>query len=532
MAAADDLKAAQDALAAFLAGKSGAATLFTYNGVKYSMDQLPALIETLKTLEKQESARKKTIAQQTRGEAVARKTATTAAQERNRLALEQAKTDLADAQATARRVVKGFPTTTTAADVEKANTAVEVAQSRVAVLSGTTKTPTPVITPQGPRVAAPPGARPQPAVTTTADAEQQRLLGVQAARLQGQVDKKTTTTTTTRTPASAPAPGIAGNAAGASNKNKAAPPTSDEQLLNQLAERFPAYRDWSSEQVRAYFGADLVNILLRINNPNHPEGALDSTTAEGRQGIERLMRQTGYWLNTEKSVREWDAMELTARTKKVNDQKELLAQKFGDLALSDAVLTDIATQIVRLGQTEIGAKQLVFSKAFQRAGSAAGDSRALALKGADADRIRQSVRAYGMIATDAEIEAILTGQAYGPGKVVLTEDALIQKAQVAAKGQYSHLSDQIDAGLTLDDIFANYKRYAASILQKDPSQIDFTNPLYAEAFGSKETGQLSLNDWTRKLKSDSRYGWQFTDEANQQVNSVVSTLERAFGLVK
>jgi hypothetical protein len=137
-----------------------------------------------------------------------------------------------------------------------------------------------------------------------------------------------------------------------------------------------------------------------------------------------------------------------------------------------------------------------------------------------------------MIATDAEIEAILTGQAYGPGKVVLTEDALIQKAQVAAKGQYSHLSDQIDAGLTLDDIFANYKRYAASILQKDPSQIDFTNPLYAEAFGSKETGQLSLNDWTRKLKSDSRYGWQFTDEANQQVNSVVSTLERAFGLVK
>jgi glucan-binding YG repeat protein len=490
------------------------------------MDQLPALIETLKTLEKQESARKKTIAQQTRGEAVARKTATTAAQERNRLALEQAKTDLADAQATARRVVKGFPTTTTAADVEKANTAVEVAQSRVAVLSGTTKTPTPVITPQGPRVAAPPGARPQPAVTTTA----------------------TGTTTATEIPTdgkTSTAAGVAGKAAQTSNKkkaapptsqtsnkNKAAPPTSDEQLLNQLAERFPAYRDWSSEQVRAYFGADLVNILLRINNPNHPEGALDSTTAEGRQGIERLMRQTGYWLNTEKSVREWDAMELTARTKKVNDQKELLAQNFGDLALSDAVLTDIATQIVRLGQTEIGAKQLVFSKAFQRAGSAAGDSRALALKGADADRIRQSVRAYGMIATDAEIEAILTGQAYGPGKVVLTEDALIQKAQVAAKGQYSHLSDQIDAGLTLDDIFGNYKRYAASILQKDPSEIDFTNPLYAEAFGSKETGQLSLNDWTRKLKSDSRYGWQFTDEANQQVNSVVSTLERAFGLVK
>lgn len=520
MATANDLQNAQETLDKFLRGEISAAASFEYQGKSYSVDELPALIRTLEARLGTERGRSKKISEQARAEAGARLEATRAEQERNRQALVQAKTDLSAAKSNAKQVGKDFVANkASSADVEKANAALKAAEDRVAVLSGEKPAPSPSAPPAGPRVAAPPGARPQPGVTETAATED--------AAVTGTVAETATTTTTGATGA-----GGKGTTGKGKKKTKPTGPTSDELLLTQLAERFPAYRDWSSADVRAYFGEDMVNILLRINNPNHPEGALDSTTTDGKAGIERLIRQTGYWLKTEKAIREWDALDLTARERKVKDQKDLLAQNFGDLALNDAALTDIATQIVRTGQTEIGAKQLVYAKAFQRAGSTVADSRAMALQGADADRIRQSVRAYGMIPTDAEIEAVLTGQPYGPGKVVLTEDALVQKAQAAAKGQYSHLADQIDSGLTLDDIFANYKRYAASILQKDPSEINLTDPLYASALGTKETGQMSLNDWTRMLKSDKRYGWQYTDEANQQVNSVVSTLERAFGLVK
>jgi hypothetical protein len=67
----------------------------------------------------------------------------------------------------------------------------------------------------------------------------------------------------------------------------------------------------------------------------------------------------------------------------------------------------------------------------------------------------------------------------------------------------------------------------------DPNEIDFvSDPKWADAFGDAKQGQLSLSAWQQKLKTDDKYGWKFTNQANQQVSGVVSTLERAFGLVR
>ena len=40
---------------------------------------------------------------------------------------------------------------------------------------------------------------------------------------------------------------------------------------------------------------------------------------------------------------------------------------------------------------------------------------------------------------------------------------------------------------------------------------------------------MSLTDWITTLKSDERYGWQFTSEAKQKATSLVMDLEKAFG---
>jgi hypothetical protein len=154
-----------------------------------------------------------------------------------------------------------------------------------------------------------------------------------------------------------------------------------------------------------------------------------------------------------------------------------------------------------------------------------------ALEGSDADAIRKSARAYGYQVSDAEVEAALTGGMYNG--LAVSKDSILEKAQKAAKGKYFHLADQIDAGLSLDDIFGTYKKYAATLLEVDENEIDYlSDPKWADAFGSKESGQLSLTDWTQKIKSDAKFGWQYTKQANDQATDIGLTLARAFGKVQ
>jgi len=75
--------------------------------------------------------------------------------------------------------------------------------------------------------------------------------------------------------------------------------------------------------------------------------------------------------------------------------------------------------------------------------------------------------------------------------------------------------------------------FASKTLGIDPNEIDFMkDSKWADAFGTKDSGQLTLNDWTRKLKTDEKYGWQFTDEANQTATKLVADMEKAFGFRK
>jgi hypothetical protein len=153
------------------------------------------------------------------------------------------------------------------------------------------------------------------------------------------------------------------------------------------------------------------------------------------------------------------------------------------------------------------------------------------MEAADADRIREIGRAYNYNVSDSELKSILTGAPTAAG-VVLTEEGLRQKAQNWAKGAMPQLADQIDRGLTLEEIGGNYQKYAAQILEQPEDKIDMFSGPYLQAFGTKETGQMSLGDWIERLKSDSRFGWQYTKQANQQATDVALSIARAFGKVQ
>jgi len=481
MAAKDDLARAERALAE-------KQRQFVYNGVTYTLATLPGLVRDLRELRDAEAA----VAAKEAKEVV-----------RKPKTLKAAQKALADAKKNFQRVSERFDSGTLGvADVETARIAVNTAAEAVARL-------TPARAVVQPTVTAPlPGGRPL--------TEEEARIAQQGAFRMGAAPTGDS--------------GVAGGVgAAAPSKDKVPPVPEMQNILDELAQQFPAYRDWTLEQATGYFGSDLIQVFNDVAAGKYGRGEDKDTDA-----IKRAISGTQYWLNTEKSIRTWDGLESTAQSKLVEDQKRQLAQTFGELALDDATLTDLATTIQRTGLNDLGARQLVYGAAFTRPRTETGPQpRQLALESSVADEIRRIGKSYGYLPMDldAQIESILTGKPYGPTGQVLTKDAFRQKAEKLARGSFGHLKDQFDSGLTLDDIFGNYRELASRVLEIDPSQIDFVQDpnKWLPAFGTAQTGQMSLSDWVTKLKSDNQYGWQFTNQAKTQATNLVMEMEKAFG---
>jgi len=303
-------------------------------------------------------------------------------------------------------------------------------------------------------------------------------------------------------------------------------PAGDMAWMEIFRKDYPAYSDWTTSEVTEHFGQDFMDILNNIVT-----GKIEYSDEE----IKALLKNTKYFNSITDKQYFFDTQRTSMQDSMVADARRLITTDYADVGLSETDLADLSKTVARSGLTGTGLKQAVYQYAFRRAAAApmATDTKMVTnvLQGADADAIRQSARAYGYAVSDAEVQAALTGGMYNG--VAVSSESILQKAQKAAKGAYGHLSDQIDAGLSLSDIFENYKRYAANVLELDESQIDFTkDPKWQSAFGTKESGQMGLGDWVTKLKSDESFGWQFTKQANQQATDIGLTLARAFGKVK
>jgi hypothetical protein len=150
----------------------------------------------------------------------------------------------------------------------------------------------------------------------------------------------------------------------------------------------------------------------------------------------------------------------------------------------------------------------------------------------EANELKKLAKSYNYALSEAELQAVLTGAPNPVTRKPVSRDELLNKMKISAKGVLPHLSDQIDAGLSLGDISENYKQYAAQILERDPNQINMFDGPFLDAFGNAQTGQMSLGDWVSKLKSDPRYGYQNTKAANRDSQSLALTIAKAFGKVR
>lgn len=303
-------------------------------------------------------------------------------------------------------------------------------------------------------------------------------------------------------------------------KNK---PVEDMAWMDEFKKTYAAYSDWTTNEVIDHFGQDFVDILKEAVNTEFTD-----------EEIQARIKGTQYFKSITDSQYKFDGASSAVQNGLIESARNAIVKDYSDVGLTQTDIDEIARKVARNGLTTTGVKQAVYQYAFRKPAAsttmtAPGMSRN-ALEGGDADAIRQAARAYGYNVSDAEMQAALTGGMYNG--VAVTQDSILQKAQKSAKGKYFHLADQIDAGLSLEDIFSSYRNYAADLLEIDPNQIDFTkDSKFAKAFGTKETGQLSLTDWVQTVKTDPTFGWQYTNQANQQATDIGLTLARAFGKV-
>ena len=305
-----------------------------------------------------------------------------------------------------------------------------------------------------------------------------------------------------------------------------AKPADDMAWMEIFRQDYPSYSDWTTAAVTEHFGQDFIDILNTV-----AQGTIEYSDEE----LKALLKNTKYFTDITDKQYLFDTQRKGVQDDLVATARKAIITDYADVGLSETDLADLSKTVARSGLTGTGLKQAVYQYAFRRAAAAptATDTKMVAnvLQGADADALRQSARAYGYSVSDAEVQAALTGGMYNG--VAVSSESILQKAQKAAKGAYGHLSDQIDSGLSLDDIFSNYRRYAANVLELDESQIDFTkDPKWQSAFGTKESGQMGLGDWVKKLKSDKSFGWQYTKEANRQAVDIAAMIARTFGKAK
>jgi hypothetical protein len=133
---------------------------------------------------------------------------------------------------------------------------------------------------------------------------------------------------------------------------------------------------------------------------------------------------------------------------------------------------------------------------------------------------------------DSQIEQVLSGVEDAVTGIATSREDLIRKARLYAKGKYAHLSEQIDGGLTMEDLAASYREKAAQLLELDPLTMNFDRD-YSDALGSVDRPRvLSLSEWETELRTNGKYKYSFTKQANQDATDIGLAIARAFGKVQ
>jgi hypothetical protein len=277
-------------------------------------------------------------------------------------------------------------------------------------------------------------------------------------------------------------------------------------------------------EARRVFGDDTIDLVLDVaKNPTN----YDFTTQAGIDYFDSKVYGTKYYNETSSSAKAFDVLTQGEREDKIRVNRGTIASSYGDLGLTVAELDKIATDSTRRGLTGVGLNYYVNSVVGTRA-----RGRKDLLESLDSQGFMKVADAYGYKPDDLDdqILAGIQGKEYN-GEIV-TADTFKKKGIALAKAAYFQLAPQLDAGLTLAEIFQPYRDSAAKILELAPDSINFNDPKWSVAFGSTTKPPMSMGEFLDEIKSNEKYNYGNTKQAKSDAQRIVQTLAEAFGKVR
>lgn len=262
------------------------------------------------------------------------------------------------------------------------------------------------------------------------------------------------------------------------------------------------------------FGQDVVDILRRAD--------AEDWTADR---FVAAIQQTKYWNSTVAAAKNFDALNDPDKQTLVDQTLNDIRGVTGAEGVDPTVLNQFARDMARRGVKGDNLKTMTYQFVFNQGVQLKAAQQALFSK--DASAMKQMARSYGQILTDDQIRNNLSAGKKPADLQVMYREKL--------KAQYPHLSSQLDADLTFEDIVSDYRQIAAQTLEKPSDSIDFMKPEFMEAIASRDekgnVRQLSLGEWQQKLRTDDRYGYTKTNQAVREARTLAASLARAFGRI-
>ena len=248
--------------------------------------------------------------------------------------------------------------------------------------------------------------------------------------------------------------------------------------------------------------------------------------------MENALLADPYYDNAGKQALIFDTDTTGDQNRKIDNTKIELSAIPGANALPSDTYEKLARDAARKGLSQTALRQFAYAEILKQQNPeqySYTDASKKALQSAPADELRNLAKSYQTTLGSGDEQSLLSGKK--------TLEDFKQSFQEKAKMQNPHLTTQIDMGYSLDDITADYKKYASQVLDKPETEIDMSptgkfNAAISTPDGKGGYRQLGMAEWVNTLRTDEKYGWQFTKEANDQVQQLGMNLAKTFGKIR
>ncbi len=239
--------------------------------------------------------------------------------------------------------------------------------------------------------------------------------------------------------------------------------------------------------------------------------------------------QTKWYRTTQASIRQWDALKQTDPESANAQLRELQAQiwdqqlKMG-LPADPAFTAQLAEKAKRFGWGAAQLQdQLGSSLEYSKSANGVGDISTIK------EQIKANAKKYFNKISDETAwdyaKAVVSGEH--------TADDFTNVFREQAKNQFGYLAPILDSGVTMEDYFAPTKDRIAGLLEKNPADIDLTDPKYSKvlAVDDGKGGQraMTFNESDTYIRSGDE--WKKTANGQSAAVDLYDTLAKTFGKV-